>query len=70
MKRGGGGYLVKYAIGGLVAKSCCDPTDCSLPGPSVEWVVISFSGDLPDPGIKPRSPVLQTISCSYHRSIK
>ena len=35
---------------------------CSLPGSSVhgisqarilEWVVISFSGDLPNPGIKP-----------------
>ena len=44
------------------------PVDCSLPGSSVhgilqarilEWVAISFSRDLPDPGIKPASPALQ-----------
>ena len=43
--------------------------DCSLPGSSVqgifqarvmEWVAISFFGDLPNPGIEPRSPTLQT----------
>ena len=42
--------------------------DCSLPGFSVhgifqarvlEWVAISSPGDLPDPGIKPRSPALE-----------
>ena len=55
----------------LVAQSCpspCDPMDCSPSGPSVhgllqasllEWVAISFSEDLPNPGIKPRSPALQ-----------
>ena len=41
--------------------------DCSLTGFSVhgilqarilEWVAISFSRDLPDPGIKPMSPEL------------
>ena len=46
----------------------CDPMDCSLPGFSVhgifqarvpEWVAISFSGDLPDPGIEPVSPALE-----------
>ena len=46
----------------------CDPVDCSPPGSSVhgilqeriwEWVAISFSRDLPDPGIEPRSPALQ-----------
>ena len=54
-----------------VAQSCltlCDPMDCSLSGFSVhgifqarilEWVAISFSRDLPDPGIKPGSPALQ-----------
>ena len=54
-----------------VAQSCltlCDPVDCSLPGSSVhgilqarvlEWVAISFSSDLSDPGIKPRSSTLQ-----------
>ena len=45
-----------------------DPMDCSLPGFSLhgifqarvlEWGAISFSGDLPDPGVKPRSPILQ-----------
>ena len=54
-----------------VAQLCpilCDPMDCSPPGSCVhgifqarilEWVVISFSRDLPDPGIKPGSPALQ-----------
>ena len=28
----------------------------------LEWVAISFAGDLPDPGIEPRSPALQTDS--------
>ena len=46
-------------------------TDCSPLGSSVhgvfqagilEWVAISFSGDLPDPGIEPRSPALQADS--------
>ena len=46
-------------------------TVCSPPGSSVygilqaeilEWVVISFSGDLPDPGIKPGSPAWQANS--------
>ena len=41
--------------------------NCGLPGSSVhgifqarilEWVAISFSGDLPDPGIEPTSPAL------------
>ena len=63
--------LVSITLGGLVAKWCpalFDPMDCSLPGFSVhgifqarvlEWVVISFSRDLPDPGIESRSPALQ-----------
>ena len=43
------------------------PLDCSLPGSCVygifhprilEWVVISYSRDLPDPGVEPTSPVL------------
>ena len=45
-----------------------DPMDCSLPGSSVdgifqarmlEWVAFPSPGDLPHPGIKPRSPTLQ-----------
>ena len=49
-----------------------DPMDCSLPGSSIhgifqaivlEWIAISFSrGDLPNPGIEPRSPALQMDS--------
>ena len=54
-----------------VAQLCltlCDPMDSSQPGSSVhgifqarilDWVAISFSGDLPNPGIEPRSPTLQ-----------
>ena len=51
----------------------CDPTDCSLPGFSVhgvfqarilEWVAISFSGDLPNPGVEPGSPALQAAALS------
>ena len=45
----------------------CDPIDCSPPGPSIhgilqarilEWVAIPSPGDLPDPGIEPKSPAL------------
>ena len=45
----------------------CNPIDCSPPGLSaheisqtkvLEWVAISFSRDLLDPGIKPTSPTL------------
>ena len=62
----------------LVAHLCltlCDPLDCSPPGFSVHgisqarilklpeyWVAISFSEDLPNPGIEPRCPALQTDS--------
>ena len=54
-----------------VAQLCqtlCDPVDCSLSGCSVhgilqsrilEWVAIPSPGDLPNPGIEPRSPTLQ-----------
>ena len=53
-----------------VAQLCptiCDLMDCSLPGSSVhgvfqarvlEWFAISFSRELPIPGIDPRSPEL------------
>ena len=52
------------------AQSCltlCNLIDCSPPGSSargilqariLEWVVISFSGDLPNPGTEPASPTL------------
>ena len=60
----------------LVAQSCltlCNSMDCSLAGSSVrgilqarilEWIAISFSRDLPDPGIKTRSSTLQAHSLS------
>ena len=52
----------------LVVPILCDPMNCSLPGSSVhgilqasilEWVALPFSGYLPNPGIEPRSQVLQ-----------
>ena len=58
----------------LVAQFCltlCCPMNCNAPGSSVhgilqarilEWLLFSSSGNLPDPGIKPRSPTLQTDS--------
>ena len=54
----------------LVAQSCLTlryPMDYSPPGSSVhgilqarilEWVAISFSRDLPNPGMEPTSPAL------------
>ena len=54
----------------LVTQLClflCDPMDCSparssvrgiLQARTLEWVAISFSGDLPDPGIEPMFPAL------------
>ena len=58
----------------LVAQSCLtsgNPIDCSPPGSSVhgilqartlEWVAISSSKDLPDPGIEPTFPAFQADS--------
>ena len=66
-------HLIKYVLC-LVAQLCptlCDSMDCSPPGSSVhgvlqarilEWVVMAFSRDLPNPGIEPRSPTLQADS--------
>ena len=57
-----------------VARSCPtlpNPMDCSLPGSSIhgifqarvlERVAIPSPGDLPNPGIDPRSPALQADS--------
>ena len=60
---------------GKVTQSCstlCDPQDCSPPGFSVPWNSLSkntgvgchslLQGNLPHPGIEPRSPVLQADS--------
>ena len=61
-------------VGAKSLQSCltlCDPMDCSLPGSSVhgifqaivlEWIAIPSPVDLPDPGMEPRSPALQTDS--------
>ena len=58
-----------------VIESCptlCNPMDCSPPGSSVhrisqarilEWVVISYSRDLPDPGTKPT--YMSCASCRW-----
>ena len=49
----------------------CDPTDVSLPGPSVHGILQAGilkgllcppPGDLSNPGIEPRSPALQAYS--------
>ena len=60
----------------LVTQSCltpCDPVDRGLPDSSVhgilqarilEWVVMPSPGDLPYPGIEPRSRALQSDSLS------
>ena len=47
----------------------CDPRDCRLPGSEygilqervLEWVAISFSKDLPDPGTEPTHSVSHTL---------
>ena len=67
-----------------IAQSCltlCNPMDCNLPGSSLhgmfqarvlKWVAISFSRDLPNPGVEPRSPALQADALpsepSHHSS--
>ena len=68
---GRGGLACPPPMVVVVAKLCPtlrDPMDCKLPGSSVhgilqarilEWVAISFSRDLPNPGIEPGSPALQ-----------
>ena len=65
-------YIVHYD--GLVIKSyqiLCDLMDCNPPSSSIheifyarilEWAAISFSGNLPHPGIEPGSPALQADS--------
>ena len=44
------------------------PIDYTVPGilqaRILEWVVITFSGGLPNPGIEPKSPALQEDSLS------
>ena len=51
----------------LPCPTLCNPMNHSPPGSSVhgilqarilEWIAISFSRDLPDPGVKPTSPAM------------
>ena len=62
------------SVESLVVQLCLslsDLMDCSPPGSSVhgilqarilEWLPFPSPGDLPDPGIEPRSPALQADS--------
>ena len=62
---------INYESESEVCQLCltlCDLMDCSPPGSSIHglsrqeyWSVLPFPspGDLPDPGIKPRSPALE-----------
>ena len=54
-----------------LCSTLCDPMDCSPLGSSVhgifqarvlEWVALSFSGDLSDSGTELASPALQAVS--------
>ena len=61
----------------VMSNSSVTPMACSLPGSSVHGILqqeswgglsFPFSGDLPNPGIKPRSPVLQAdFLCLSHQ---
>ena len=60
-------YIVNMKV--KVAQSCptlCDPVDYTVHGilqvRILEWADFSFSGDLPNPGIEPRSSALQADS--------
>ena len=66
-----GSAFVLCALSCSVVSDSCDPIDGSLPGSSVhwilqaripEWVAVSFSRESSHPGIKPRSPALQSES--------
>ena len=64
-----------------VTKSCptlCDPIDCSPPGSSVheisharilEWLAISYSGGLPDPGIETMSLASPSLAGRFFTTV-
>ena len=61
--------LQEFSKVSQLCPTLCSSMDCSLPGSSVhgifqarvlEWVAIPSPGDLPNPGIKPGPPALQT----------
>ena len=56
------------------SSTLCDSMDCSPPGSSVhgiyqarilEWIAISFPGNLPDPGIEPISLVSPALAVDF-----
>ena len=62
-------FVVVVALVTQLCATLYDPVDCSPPGSSVcgilqarilEWIEFLSPEDLPDPGIKPESPALQT----------
>ena len=57
--------LVKVKVTQL-CPTLCNPMDYTVHGTLqarlLEWVAFPFSGDLPNPGIEPGSPALQTNS--------
>ena len=64
-------YTAKYVPSHSVTFDSCDPVDRSpsdslvhgiLQARILEWVAISCPGDLPNPGIIPRSPAFQSAS--------
>ena len=61
--------MQRYVSQVKVAQWCptlCDPMDYTvhriLQARILEWVAFPFSGDLPNPGMEPRSPTLQADS--------
>ena len=63
---GGGGGLVAKSFLTLSSLMNCSPPGFSVDGillaRILEWVAISYSGDLPHPGIEPGFPALQASS--------
>ena len=64
-----GGWWLVVVVKVKIAQSCltlCDSIDYSVYGilqaRILEWVPFPSPGDLPNPGIKPRSPALQADS--------
>ena len=65
----------------LVTQSClalCDPMDYSPPGSSIhgilqatilEWVSISYSRDLPNPGMEPRSLTSPALADGFFTTV-
>ena len=67
--RGLDGIIKSMDVKVKVAQSCltlCNPVDYTaheiLQARILEWVAFPFSKGLPNPGIKPRSPALQSDS--------